>query len=248
MAPKAPASLAQVPLTQKLLANSSPTLDAYVAAVSEYYRRSRSLAAGTKKRSQLVLGAALGRAAATELRRRLPRLTARTTETAVAGALRVVKADVSEFHKLDGLRLAIEVKPINLAVGRAIWNRFGDIRTFAVNLHIKFPFAVVGGILAIPTFEWKEGRELTTDHLIRRATERLARSAGRRNEGDPPHLLEGVAVVAYDPHSGAISDELPAQGTGLRWEEFIDAMVAAYVARFEGVEEAVKAALTEDGD
>jgi hypothetical protein len=67
--------------------------------------------------------------------------------------LRTANADVSESHQLDGLRLAVELKPINLAVGRAIWNRFGDIRTFAVNIHLKFPFAVVGGVLVIPTYE-----------------------------------------------------------------------------------------------
>ena len=60
-----------------------------------------------------------------------------------------MKADVSESNALDGLRLAIEIKPINVAVGRAIWNRFGDIRTFAVNLHLKFPFAVAGGVLVL---------------------------------------------------------------------------------------------------
>lgn len=58
-----------------------------------------------------------------------------------------------EVHELDGLRLAVELKPINLAVGRAIWNRFGDIRTSAVNVHLRFPFAVVGGVLVVPTFE-----------------------------------------------------------------------------------------------
>jgi hypothetical protein len=67
--------------------------------------------------------------------------------------LRTVNADVSEIHALDGLRLAVELKPVNLAVGRAIWNRFGDLRTFAVNLHLKFPFAVVGGVLVVPTYE-----------------------------------------------------------------------------------------------
>lgn len=231
------ASLAGVPMTEALLREEKPSLDLYVAAVSEYYRHARVLPDGSRKRAQLVLGAGLGRAAAADLKTRLPKLTARTAETPVGGALRVVKADVSEFHHLDGLRLAIEVKPVNLAVGRAIWNRFGDIRTFAVNLHIKFPFAVVGGILAIPTLEWKEGREYKTEHLIERAADLLSRSAGRQSVGDLPHLLEGVALVAYDPHSGTVAPGLPRPGSGLRWQEFISAMAANYVSRF-GVDEA----------
>jgi len=238
LTPKQVASLDLVPLTEALLSRSDPTLEQYVAAVSEYYRNSPKLDDGSKKRAQLILGAALGRAAARDLKVRLPKLALNTSETPVAGALRVVNADVSEFHRLDGLRLAIEVKPVNLAVGRAIWNRFGDIRTFAVNLHIKFPFAVVGGILAIPTLERKEGRELRTDHLIERATDRLARAANRRSEGDAPHLLEGVALVAYDPHAGTVSSTLPSEGSGLRWSNFVEDMVTAYRARFEGVEDA----------
>jgi hypothetical protein len=98
---------------------------------------------------------ALARALSAELESRLPQLNNRlvTEERKVAGGLRTVNADVSESHRLDGLRLAVELKPINLAVGRALWNRFGDIRTFAVNIHLKFPFAVVGGVLVIPIYE-----------------------------------------------------------------------------------------------
>ena len=109
-----------------------------------------------------------------------------------------MKADVSEITETDGLKLAVEIKPVHLAVGRAVWNRFGDIRTFAVNVHLKFPFAVVGGILTLPTTErvrsgndddWK-----STTHLIERAVGRFTRAGGRQTEGDAPHLLEGIAV------------------------------------------------------
>ena len=104
---------------------------------------------------QIRLSNALARCLADELSAHLPQLHDRlvTQEQKVAGGLRTANADVSESHRLDGLRLAVELKPINLAVGRAIWNRFGDIRTFAVNIHLKFPFAVVGGVLVIPTYE-----------------------------------------------------------------------------------------------
>ncbi len=96
----------------------------------------------------------LGRALADQLRERVPQIKyIMVGERKVSGALRTVNADVSEIHPIDGLRLAIELKPVNLAVGRAIWNRFGDIRTFSVNLHLKFPFCVVGGVLVIPTYE-----------------------------------------------------------------------------------------------
>jgi hypothetical protein len=179
-----------------------------------------------------------------------------------------VNADVSEIHPIDGLRLAIELKPVNLAVGRAIWNRFGDIRTFAVNLHLKFPFCVIGGVLVILTYEETGTREAQeadaqelavaeatelpsleleapiaaadsavrrrdTRPLINRAVARLIRAGGRRTEADAPHLLEGIAVLVYDPDTSSIDPQIPPTGSGLRWSEFIDALVTAYESRFE---------------
>src|SRR5579871_3446755 len=131
------------------------TIQDYISGVSAYVRHQSDLAAGPKKASQIRLSNALARSLADELGARLPALVGKliTEEQKIAGGLRAANADVSESHPLDGLRLAVELKPINLAVGRAIWNRFGDIRTFAVNIHLKFPFAVVGGVLVIPTYE-----------------------------------------------------------------------------------------------
>lgn len=157
-------------------------------------------------------------------------------EREVGGGLRNVKADVSEVSETDGLKLAVEIKPVHLAVGRAIWNRFGDVRTFAVNVHLKFPFAVVGGILTLPTTErltsgddehWK-----ATTHLVSRAVGRFVRAGGRRTEGDASHLLEGIAVVAFDRATGAIEVALPPVGSGLRWKEFTATVADAYQSRF----------------
>lgn len=141
-----------------------PTLQYYVDAVSEYVLNAKAMTDSVRKRAQIALSGGLGRAVRGELVAKVPAMRPHAGERNVAGALRSARADVSESHELDGLRLAIEIKPINLAVGRAIWNRFGDVRAFAVNIHLKFPFAVVGGLLAVPTWEWKTGgaTDLTT--------------------------------------------------------------------------------------
>jgi hypothetical protein len=246
------------------LAMLEPCLIAdYVRGVSAYVRQQSTLSSGPKKASQIRLANALARALAYDLAKAEPSLAGRlvTEERKVAGGLRTANADVSESHVLDGLRLAVELKPINLAVGRALWNRFGDIRTFAVNIHLKFPFAVVGGVLVIPV--WEEtgtadaneaetaeatesaatddatptsasgpGRKSTV-HLIERAIERLVRAGGRKSEAEAAHLLEGIAVVVYDPDTALLSPDLPKAGQGLRWEEFIAALAGAYRARFE---------------
>ncbi len=256
------------------------TITDYIRAVSAYVQHQGGLARGPKKAAQIRLSNALARAFVHDLQSKLPKLKAHSGERTVAGALRTTKADVSESHELDGLRLAVELKPVNLAVGRAIWNRFGDLRTFAVNLHLKFPFAVVGGVLVIPIYEEtgtkaaveaevieavaaekgdstdpdENGEEIaeelelttpptarpstptrkSTTHLIDRAVRRLVRAGGRATEAEAAHLLEGIAVVAYDPETGTIDANLPAQGSGLRWDEFIESLAKAYEARFEG--------------
>jgi hypothetical protein len=217
------------------------TLANYIVAVSAYVKEHASLTKGQKKAAQIRLSTILANALVAGLKSRLPQMgEVKAAEIPVSGALRIAKADVSEMNALDGLRLAIEIKPVNLAVGRAIWNRFGDIRSFAVNLHLKFPFAVVGGVLVIPTYEEKKQRSggvetvvnASTVHLIQRAIKRLVRAGGRRTEGDAPHLLEGVGVVVYDPDQGVLHATIPAADSGLRWDDFITSLAAAYDSRF----------------
>ena len=230
-------------LVDRLASLKPPSLDDYIAAASEYVKACSPLAtpplgAGPKKAGQIRLSTALANVLLAELTSRLPTMRDPIAgEHTVSGGLREVDADVSESNALDGLRLAVEIKPVNLSVGRAIWNRFGDVRTFAVNLHLKFPFAVVGGVLAIPIYE--EGKNSKGDpfkrsvtHLIDRAVARLSRAGGRQTEGDAPHLLEGVCVLVYDPDSQTLDPNLPPRGSGLRWDEFVDELVMAYEARF----------------
>lgn len=214
-----------------------PTIEDYCRASAEYIRTATELGTMKGKAAQIRLSNALAEITLADLRDRAEGFDdAFPGEREVGGGLRNVKADVSEISLIHGLTLAVEIKPVHLAVGRAIWNRFGDIRTFAVNIHLKFPFAVVGGILTLPTTErvrsgddaaWK-----STSHLVSRAVARFARAGGRETEGDAPHLLEGIAVVAFDRETGAIEPDLPPVSSGLRWDEFIDRMADAYVARF----------------
>ena len=224
-------------LVDGLAGLSPPTIEDYCKAAAEYIRQATVVGSAKRKAAQIRLSNALAVITVADLERHgLDLALAFAGERDVGGGLRTVKADVSEMSDSDGLRLAVEIKPVHLAVGRAIWNRFGDVRTFAVNMHLKFPFAVVGGILTLPTTErLTSGNDLqwkSTAHLVSRAVGRLVRAGGRRTEGDAPHLLEGIAVVAFDRETGAIDSELPPQGSGLRWEEFIVTMADAYQSRF----------------
>ena len=224
-------------LVDGLATLSSPTIGDYCAASAEYISSATTVGPEKRKAAQIRLSAGLAEATVASLRSKgLGLAVAVAGERTVGGGLRSVKADVSEFTEIDGLKLAVEIKPVHLAVGRAIWNRFGDVRTFAVNLHLKFPFAVVGGILTLPTTERvTSGADLhwkSTTHLIERAVSRFMRAGGRQTEGDAGHLLEGIAVVVFDRVSGLVEPDLPPVGCGLRWEEFIDKVAEAYAGRF----------------
>ena len=154
----------------------------------------------------------------------------------VGGGLRAVQVDLSENTRTDGLTLALEIKPVHLALGRAIWNRFGDIRSFAVNVHLKFPFAVLGGVMTVPTSErvasGKDDAWKSTVHLVSRAVDRFIRAGGCETEGDAAHLLEAIAVLVFDPNTSTIDPGVPPVGSGLRWEEFIASLAKTYNARF----------------
>lgn len=219
-------------LCQAIASIDSPTIEQYVAASSEYILQSASLSDSVKKRCQILLSAALARSLRDSLRARATAIRPVAGERDVSGALRIVRLDLTEYHQLDGLRLAVEIKPVHLAIGRAFWNRFGDVRTAAVNLHLKFPFAVVGGLLSAPSWEWDQGNRKTTMPLLGRGIERLVRAGSRRTEGDATHLLEAVGLIVFDPDTAELSLDTPPVGSGLRWDEFVDALALTYQARF----------------
>lgn len=229
-----------LPLVDALGTNDRPTIGDYCAASAEYIRSASTLGSKRSKAAQIRLSNALAVVTLADLRDQgLDLSQAVAGEREVGGGLRSVKADVSEMTSRDGLTLAVEIKPVHLAVGRAIWNRFGDVRTFAVNVHLKFPFAVVGGILTLPTTERvKSGADddwKSTTHLVSRAIGRFMRAGGRSSEGDAAHLMEGIAVVAFDRETGALDPDLPPPGSGLRWQEFIATIAELYEARFADI-------------
>lgn len=222
-------------LKERIASENVVTLSDFTHAASLYVLQSRSLNDSDKKTYQIALSQVLGHAfrhALVKVNEKMKSV--QVGEIDVFGALRKCKADLVEFHAGDGIRFAAELKPVNLAVGRAIWNRFGDIRTFAVNIHIKFPFSVVAGIITVPTFEYNSrGVEKSTTHLIDRLMKRLSRAGSRETESDGNHLLEGVSVVVYDPHTGEPLSDIPDVTSPLRWHNCVSKLAEIYDARFD---------------
>jgi hypothetical protein len=249
-----------VPELDRVIGMAEPTIDDYVKAASAYVVDGRKLPekgnaeSKSAKAAQGELSKVLGMVLAAELEaahrsvveeefgeavlelpaRKRPHLLAPTAgEKSVAGGLRTARSDVTEAHPLDGIRLAIEIKPSYRAVGRAIWNRYGDVRAFAVNIHLKFPFAVVGGVQVLPTIDFEEdGSQLDTGNYLRRAARRLDRIRTRATEADANHLLEAFGLLAFDPLAARIDPDIPPPKSRLRWDAFVEDLSRAYDVRF----------------
>lgn len=215
----------------------APGLGDYLNEVCDYQRRlleinklGREESGKSKKSEQLRLGTLLATVIAGTLRGRGVR-DPRAAEVAIAGALSRPRVDVSETSLEDGLKLGIEIKTVNEAAGRAMWNRVGDLRSFAVNFHLKFPYAVCGGVITVPDAMPGEPNLIP---LIRRVERVLARVNGRPDEGSAPHRLEAIAFIVYQCGADgvALHPDLPSEASGLRYPQFLDALVAAYEARF----------------
>ena len=65
--------------------------------------------------------------------------------------------------------------------------------------------------------------------------QRLQRTRLRETEAEATHLLEGVAVIIYDPDTATLDPNLPPVGSGLRWDEFVETIAATYELHFEQV-------------
>jgi hypothetical protein len=226
-----------LPRVASLDATGTPTLADYVAASAEYIRGASQLTSSAAKTAQLALSKGLSNVMANDLcATGVPFTDLRPGEREVGGGLRAAKADVSEMTPRDGLTVGVEIKPVHLAVGRAIWNRMGDIRAFALNVHLKFPFAVVGGVLTVPTSERKtsgnDSEWKSTLPAVQKAIKKFSAAGERRSEYDAPHLLEATAVVVFDVDSGLVRDDLPGETSPLSWGTYIDQLAAVYDLRF----------------
>ena len=105
-----------------------------------------------------------------------------------------------------------------------------------MNIHLKFPFAVVGAVTTYPSKErvssGSDSQWRSTEHLIARAVGRFRKAGARDREDQAAYLLEGTCVVVCDHETGSIHASLPPAGQVLRWDEFVDRMFEQYILRF----------------
>lgn len=128
-------------------------------------------------------------------------------ETAIHGGLGPKKIDVCYSDERHGLLLAVSIKTINFPeFGKNLKNRFADLCTEAITLHMRFPYSVVCALFGFPTgadLDITTGRKIST---FRRAMRLFATISGREDYTDPAEKFENVTMLLYDTVSKSSGD------------------------------------------
>src|SRR5262249_17049664 len=139
----------------------------------------------------------------------------------VVGGIRPQNYDVG--YRPDGVRFVSDSKTLNetSSVGKNFQNMVNDLGTEATTVHTRFPYAVVGFIVIIPS-------PCLTGQMRDRYTRMLDRLVGRNSPIDVPHKAEVVSLVLWEPANGAINGNWPPPSSPLRIDRFSEQVQAAY--------------------
>ncbi len=149
-------------------------------------------------------------------------------EVRIVGGVRPQNFDVG--YRPDGVRFALDSKTLNdtKSVGKNYQNMINDLATEATTVHTRFPDAIVGFVVVIPS-ACLVGR--TSDALIAR----LEGLAGRSYYNDPSHLAEAISLVLWDPTTGLVDPVRPDPASQLRLGGFSNRVEALYRKRYAGL-------------
>lgn len=124
------------------------------------------------------------------------------TEKTFQGGLGPKRVDVSYSDDQNGLLLAVSIKSINFPkYGKNLKNRFGDLLTEAITLHLRFPFSVVCMLFAFPVAANSDIGPKGKLSTFERARRLFATVSGRRDYTDPGEKFENVALMLFEPVS-----------------------------------------------
>ncbi len=104
-----------------------------------------------------------------------------------------------------------------------------DLATEATTVHSRFPSAVVGFVVAIPTPCLSAGAR--TNAIVGT----LTRLGGRELVDEPAHRAEALSLLAWNPDTGGIDTDMPDPWSRLRIERFSEDLSQAYYDRFQGL-------------
>jgi len=146
----------------------------------------------------------------------------------VIGGIRPQNYDVG--YRPDGVRFVFDSKTLNDAksVSKNFQNMVNDLATEATTVHTRFPYAVVGFMVVIPTPCFQGA-------IRDRFTRMLDRLVGRSSPIDLAHRAEAVSLVLWDPEQLILDAGWPPPNSLLRIEAFSRQVQAQYDERYAGM-------------
>lgn len=143
------------------------------------------------------------------------------------GGLGPKRVDVSFADDRHGLMLAVTIKTLNFPsfprirgtsppqfdfskrgkFSKNIKNRFGDLTTEAITLHLRFPFAVVACLYVMPERSIQDKGSLMKSSTFERAAKLYGTISGRVAYGDPAEKFENVTLMLYRPLADPLKPE-----------------------------------------
>lgn len=152
------------------------------------------------------------------------------------GGLGPKRVDVSYADERHGLLLAVSIKSICFPpYGKNLKNRFGDLCTEAITLHMRFPYSVVCALFAMPE---EAGRDETAQRRIstfQRASMLLGTIGGRQDYSSAGERFEDVTMLLFSPvkqQDGEPWVRLYAASAGPESQELSE---DEYYARLQGI-------------
>lgn len=139
--------------------------------------------------------------------------------------------DFDAAYRPDGPRFVFDSKTLNDSdsLGKNSFNMINDLATEASSVHIRFPYALVAFIIALPRPCVTERLSVATARL-----QTLERMTGRLGADEPMHLAEAISVMVWDPETGEIDATTPAPDSPLRIEKFSTQVEHVYRSRYQG--------------
>jgi hypothetical protein len=146
----------------------------------------------------------------------------------IVGGVRPQNFDVG--YRPDGVRFAFDSKTLNdtKSVEKNWQNMINDLGTEATTVHIRFPYAVVAFLVAIP-------KPCLTSPQKEALAETLERMTQRASPIDAPHKAKAIALVIWDPVSKIIDKTWPSSSSYLRIECFSEQVQKSYFDRYKGL-------------
>lgn len=121
-------------------------------------------------------------------------------ERAFQGGLGPKKVDVSYADERHGLLLAVSIKTICVRpYGKNLKNRFGDLCTEAITLHMRFPYSVVCALFAMPEEADQDTTARRRISTFQRAAMLLGTISGRAEHSSAAEKLENVTMLLFRP-------------------------------------------------